>query len=63
MTYDIHYDRTETYNRTDVYFQYEVNVTKTNETGNIFTVDTWLKLKYPTGNDWKVKRKEFINSV
>lgn len=54
VMYDIHYDRTESFNGTDQYFKYQGSIVKRDETQNIFTVDAMLELLQDLDNDWQV---------
>lgn len=54
MEYDIHYDQIESYNGTDQYYKYKLDMVKKDENKNIFTVDSTIELLQDLNDDWKV---------
>lgn len=54
MEYNIHYDQIESYNGTDQYYKYKLDMVKKDENKNIFTVDSTIELLQDLNDDWKV---------
>lgn len=54
IKYDIQFDRVESFNGTDKFYKFQLNMTKKEDSKNLFTVDGSLELLQDFDDDWKV---------